>query len=111
MVAQNGRERSIQCWIRKIAQRVKDTKDTNALAVVDRKIQQIKKAISGRIMEEGEQGWKALLPDVVKALNETPTDALQGKSPEDIDDVAAFDLQKVNAEKLSNHRKTDGAQT
>ncbi len=41
----------------KIAHRVKDTKDTNALAVVDRKIQQIKKAISGRQMEK-EEDWR-----------------------------------------------------
>ena len=60
-----------------VAHRLKAPADTNALAVVDRKIQQIKTAISGRMMEEGEEDWKKLLPDVVKALNEAPSDALR----------------------------------
>ena len=38
-----------------VAHRIKSPQDTNALAVCDRKIQQIKTAISGRIMEEGEK--------------------------------------------------------
>ena len=50
-------------------------------------------------MEEGEKDWRTLLPDVVKALNEAPSDALLGKSPDAIDEVAVFDLQQVNAEK------------
>ena len=49
----------------------------------------------------GRKDWKTLLPDVVKALNEAPSDALQGKAPDAIDDVAEFDLQKINAEKRS----------
>ena len=38
-----------------VAHRIKSPQDTNALAVVDRKIQQIKTAIPGRNMEEGEK--------------------------------------------------------
>ncbi len=45
-------------------------------------------------MEEGEKDWKALLPVVAKALIESPTDALQGKSPDVIGDVAEVDLPK-----------------
>ena len=48
-----------------IAHRTKDPKDLNALAVCDRKIQQIKKAISSMQMES-KKDWKELLPNVVK---------------------------------------------
>ena len=89
---------------RSIVHRIKSPQDSNALAVVDRKIQQIKVAISGRQMEKDED-WKLLLPDIVKALNETPTDALLGKSADEIDDVAEFDLQKVNAEKAQQSQQ------
>ena len=88
-----------------IQHRVKDPKDTNALAVVDRKIQQIKTAISQRWIEEGEKDWREILPDIVRALNETPSEALQGQAPDAIDAVAEFDLQKA-PQKLSNHKKS-----
>ena len=61
-------------------------------------------------MEEGEKDWKTLLPDIVKALNEAPTDALQGRSADDIDDVAAFDLQNINAAKAEQSEETIGSQ-
>ena len=84
---------------------MKDPKDTNALAVVDRKIQQIKTAISERMIEEGANtDWRTILPDIVKALNETPTEALHGHAPDDIDAVAASDLQKANAAKAEQNQ-------
>ena len=82
-----------------VAHRIKSPQDTNALAVCDRKIQQIKTAISQRWIEEGEKDWRTILPDIVRALNETPTEALQGQAPDAIDAVAEFDLQKANAAK------------
>ena len=88
-----------------IEHRVKDPKDTNALAVVDRKIQQIKTAISERMIEEGANtDWRTILPDIVKALNETPTEALHGHAPDDIDAVTAFDLQKANAARAEQNQ-------
>ena len=42
---------------------------------------------------------------MVKALNEAPSDALQGEAPDAIDDVKEFDLQKLNAEKAAVSEK------
>ena len=83
-----------------IQHRVKDPKDTNALAVVDRKIQQIKKAISSMQMENNSP-WRTLLPKVVAGINESPSEALMGKAPADVagNENAIFDLQKANAAK------------
>ena len=62
--------------------------DVNTIAVVDRKIQSIKKAISGAMMEDEMSelniNWVRLLPDIVAGLNESQTEALHGKVPEDI---------------------------
>ena len=50
---------------------------------------------------EDKRGWKELLPQVVKGINEAPSEALLGKAPEDVvgNEVAVFDLQKANAAK------------
>ena len=89
-----------------IAHRTKDPKDLNALAVCDRKIQQIKKAISSMQMEQ-KKGWKELLPNVVKGINESPTEGALGRAPEDVRDneLAIFDLQKANAAKAEETEK------
>ena len=54
---------------KKIEHRVKAPHDVNSIAVVDRKIQSIKKAISGAMMEdemsEVNIHWVRLLPDIV----------------------------------------------
>ena len=90
-------------WIKSkgIAHRVKDPKDLNALAAVDRKIQQIKHALSGAIMRAESDDWVKVLPKIIEGLNEAPSSALLGKSPDEVeeDDVAVFDLQKENARK------------
>ena len=81
--------------------------DVNSIAVVDRKIQSIKKAISGAMMEETMSEvnvhWIRVLPDIVAGLNESPTDALHGKAPVDVkgeEDI--FDLQKAQAERAES---------
>ena len=45
--------------------------------------------------------WVKVLPKIIEGLNEAPTSALLGKSPDEVeeDDVAVFDLQKENARK------------
>ena len=50
---------------------------------------------------ETKKDWKALLPEVVKGINESPTEGALGKAPEDVakDELDSFDLQKVNAAK------------
>ena len=75
-----------------IAHRTKDPKDLNALAGCDRKIQQIKKSISSMQMET-KKDWKQLLPEVVKGINESPSEGALGKAHEDVakDELAIFD--------------------
>ena len=72
----------------------------NALATVDRKIQQIKKAIASMQMEQNTP-WRELLPKVVAGINESPSEALMGKAPVDVEgsENAIFDIQKANAAK------------
>ena len=89
---------------KKIQHRVKAPHDVNSIAVVDRKIQSIKKAVSGAMMEdemsEVNVHWVRLLDAIVAGLNESPTEALHGKAPEDIKDESdVFDIQKAQAEK------------
>ena len=96
-----------------IAHRKKSPHDVNSIATVDRKIGQIKKAISGAMMEEEMSkvnlDWVELMPDIVKGLNEAPTEALRGKAPEDIkSEDAIFDVLKQNAE---NRRKPKTSST
>ena len=68
---------------KQIAHRTKDPKDLNALGVVDRKIQQAKKAIASMQMEQN-TSWRELLPKVVAGINESPSEALMGKAPADV---------------------------
>ncbi len=56
----------------------KDPKDVNATAVVERRIHSIEKALSGMIIEEEHSDWVKLLDNVIKAINESPSDALHG---------------------------------
>ena len=83
-----------------IQHQVRSGYSINALAVADRKIQQLKKAISGAMMEDETAHWIRLVPDIVTGLNESPTEALHGKAPEDIQsEEAIFDIQKAQAER------------
>ena len=61
--------------------------------------------------------WVELMPDIVKALNEAPTDALRGKAPEDIvgDEEATFEVLKMNAAKQEKaeekfHKQVDAVE-
>ena len=100
--------------------RLKSPHDVNSIATVDRKIGQIKKAISGAMMEEEMSkvnlDWAELMPDIVKGLNEAPTEALRGKAPEDIkSEDAIFDVLKQNAEKQEKaedkfHKQVDAVE-
>ena len=51
------------------------------------------------MIDSNDDDWRTILPDIVRGLNETPTDALQGQAPNAIDAVAEFDVQKANAAK------------
>ena len=103
-----------------IQHRVKAPHDVNSIAVVDRKIQSTKKAISGAMMEdemsEVSVNWVRLLEKIVAGLNESPTEALHGKAPEDItDEKAIFDIQKAQAERATKavdkfHKQVDAVE-
>ena len=60
--------------------------------------------------------WVELMPDIVKGLNEAPTEALRGKAPEDIkSEDAIFDVLKQNAEKQEKaedkfHKQVDAVE-
>ena len=98
-----------------IAHRVKSKHGTNALAVVDRKIQQLKTLIGNEIIENSKQGdplpvWNTFLESVVAGINAAPTAPLLGESPDSVKDikdgekssdpaaVLNFQLQASNAE-------------
>ena len=103
---------------KKFEHRVKAPHDVNSIAVVDRKIQSIKKAISGAMMEDemDNVNWVRLLEKIVAGLNESPTEALHGKAPEDItDEKAIFDIQKAQAERAEKavqkfHKQVDAVE-
>ena len=60
--------------------------------------------------------WVELVPDIVRGLNEAPTEALRGKAPEDIkSEDAIFDVLKQNAEKQEKaeekfHKQVDAVE-
>ena len=98
-----------------IAHRVKSKHGTNALAVVDRKIQQLKTLIVNEMIENSKQGdplpvWNTFLESVVTGINAAPTEKLLGESPDSVKDikdgekssdpaaVLNFQLQASNAE-------------
>jgi len=117
-----GSSHEFEAYLREnhIAHRIKSPHDVNSIATVDRKIGQIKKAISGAMMEEEmtkvNLDWVELMPDIVKGLNEAPTEALRGKAPEDIkSEDAIFDVLKQNAEKQEKaedkfHKQVDSVE-
>ena len=53
--------------------------------------------------------WVELMPDIVKALNEVPTEALRGRAPEDIvGDEAGGRLNTRNTCVLKTNSKSKG---
>jgi hypothetical protein len=87
---------------RGIAQKLKD--GTNAIAVVDRSIQSLKKTLA-RIMATQEGSWQKLLAQAVKAINNTPKEVLHHEAPADVLDnpEVSFMLLQDNARALRHN--------
>ena len=100
---------------KEIAHRVKTKHQTNALAVVDRRIQMLKTLLVNEMIENSKQGdplplWNTFLQSVVAGINAAPTEKLLGESPDSVKDikdgekssdpaaVLNFQLQASNAE-------------
>jgi hypothetical protein len=87
-----------------IIRRTKDPQDVNALGVVDRAIQNLKKRLAESLSaEEGE--WASRIKEVVAAYNSTPHEAVHGEPEE----VRKNPVQKIlvlqdNAAKLKGNQ-------
>ncbi len=85
---------------KKIAQAFKSVGDVNALGVIDRAIQTLKKKLAESLSEEPGE-WASRIKDVVKAYNSTPHATVHGE-PEEVksNQVQAFLVLQDNAGKL-----------
>ena len=92
---------------RGIGHKLKDTLDKNALSVVDRIIQALKKTIARMMAKKSGGTWVSFLDDAVKADNETPHSTLHGEAPADVlaSPDAVFMLMQDNARKLEHNAR------
>jgi transposase InsO family protein len=83
-----------------IIHKTKDPQDANALGVVDRAIQTLKKKLAESLSEDPGE-WASRIKDVVKAYNSTPHATVHGE-PEEVksNQVQAFLVLQDNAGKL-----------
>lgn len=89
-----------------IVQRFKAVGDLNALGVVDRAIQTIKRKIA-ELAARSKQTWPALLPKAVSAVNATPKPGtLLGDAPEEVrgDREVRFQLQQRQARNFRHNQ-------
>ncbi len=87
-----------------IIRKTKDPNDANALGVVDRAIQTLKKKLAESLSEEPGE-WASRILDVVKAYNSTPHAAIHGE-PEEVksNEVQSFLVLQDNAAKLKSNQ-------
>jgi len=97
-VEQELKDRGIGHW-------TKSTLDKNALAVVDRIIQALKKTIARMMAKKPGGTWVSFLDEAVKAYNETPHSTLHGETPSDVlqSPEATFMLMQDNARKMQHN--------
>ncbi len=90
----------------------KDPKDKNAIAVIDRGIQTIKKDIAADIADEGGR-WDQKVDGVTKAYNNRPhSHTIVPPSDVKDNDVATFKLMQKNANAfMTNHAQTQSKTT
>ena len=96
-----------------IVHRVKaDKNDPNALAVVDRVIQNLKLRLAESLAESPGE-WADRVPQVVLQYNETPHETLHGEPPSDVRNskVLRFMLDQDNARKLKHNQDLLDART
>ena len=89
-----------------IVLRTKAKGDANALGVVDRAIQTMKKKL--KVTRDTDGGnWESLLARVTKAMNGQPKEVLHGEAPEDVKDneEVRFMLNQDNAREIASNDK------
>jgi hypothetical protein len=89
---------------RGIIRKTKDPNDANALGVVDRAIQTLKKKLAESLSEEPGE-WASRIKDVVSAYNSTPHATVHGE-PEEVksNEVQSFLVLQDNAAKLKSNQ-------
>ena len=87
-----------------IIRRTKDPRDTNALGVVDRVIQNLKQRLAESLSEDPGQ-WAQRIKEVVSAYNSTPHSTAHGE-PEEVrkNSVQEFLITQDNAAKLKGNQ-------
>ena len=86
---------------KEIAHRLKTKHGTNHLAVVDRKIQQLKTLLVNEMIENSKQGdplpvWNTFLESVTAGINAAPTAPLLGESPNSVKDVKEGEIGRAH---------------
>ncbi len=73
--------------------------------MVERRIQSIKKALSGMLMAAEDNNWVKLVDSVISTTNDAPTDALHGKAPSGVagDENVIFDVQQAQSAKAEQN--------
>ena len=94
---------------RGIVHRVKsDTRDVNALALVDRSIQSLKKRLAESLAERPGE-WADRTAEVVQQYNRTPHETLHDEAPDEAaqgdNKTLDFMLQQDNARKLKHNQR------
>ena len=86
-----------------VVHRVKDPSDRNALAVVDRTIQTLKRDLASDVARHG-GNWSEHLPDATLAYNRRPHEAVHA-APEDVEHQKStmFRLYQDNAKKFQHN--------
>ena len=89
--------------------RVKDPSDRNALAVVDRTIQTLKRDLASDVARHG-GNWSEHLPDATLAYNRRPHEAVHA-APEDVEHQKStmFRLCQDNAKKFQHNMQLTGS--
>ena len=89
-----------------------DKNDANALAVVDRFIQNFKTRLAESLAETPGE-WSDRVPQVVAQYNETPHETLHGEPPSDVRNskTLRFMLEQENARKLKGNQTLLEART
>ena len=79
-----------------IAHRLKNSKQLNALAVVDSAIGAIKRTIAQEMVDKGDGNWVQHLPPAVRAHNASSHSHLMGSEPKEVEDneELRYELQK-----------------
>jgi hypothetical protein len=89
-----------------IAQRYKAVGDVNAIGVVDRTIQTLKRKLA-ELAGARARPWSAILDQAVQGMNDTPKPVLHGDAPSEVrgDDDVSFMLQQDQARSLQHNKK------